>query len=107
MDGINVMVGIEQEPGSGGKESAQNTARNLAGFISEIVRPSGDKVTRAMPFSAQVNVNNVYLARGEWNNAYMNELTLFPNSKYKDQVDASSGAFTLLTNSGQKRAGVW
>ena len=107
MDGLGVKIGIEQEPGSGGKESAQNTVKNLRGFNVEVVRPTGDKAIRAMPLSAQVNVGNVYMAVGEWNNAYMNELTLFPNSKYKDQVDASSGAFTLLTFSGKGRIGVF
>ena len=28
----NYEVGIEQEPGSGGKESAENTVRNLVGY---------------------------------------------------------------------------
>jgi len=105
LDGPDVIAGVEQEPGSGGKESAENTVRNLAGFITEIVRPTGDKVTRALPFSAQVNIGNVYMRKAEWNKAYLNELILFPNSKYKDQVDASSGAFTILTQTG--RIGVW
>jgi len=107
VDGQNVIVGIEQEPGSGGKESAQNTVKNLAGYITEVVRPTGDKVTRAMPFSSQVNISNVYMLQAEWNRAYLNELQLFPNSKYKDQVDASSGAFTLLAFSDKGRVGVW
>ena len=96
-----------KEPGSGGKESAQNTVKNLAGYDVEVVRPSGDKAIRAMPFSSQVNMDNVYMAPGEWNKEYLNELTLFPNSKYKDQVDASSGAFTLLTFSQKSNIGVW
>ncbi len=102
-----IKIGVEQEPGSGGKESAQGTVKRLAGYDIEIVNPSGDKIVRAVPFSAQVNAANVYLAPGEWNNAYINELTLFPNSKYKDQVDASSGAFTLMTFSELGRIGVW
>ena len=105
MDGPDVIIGVEQEPGSGGKESAQNTARNLAGLMTEIVRPTGDKITRALPFSSQVNVHNVFMRKAEWNVTYLNELILFPNSKYKDQVDASSGAFTVLTQTG--RIGVW
>jgi len=107
MDTVKIKVGVEQEPGSGGKESAQNTVKNLRGFDVEVLRPSGDKVTRAMPFSAQVNIHNVYMVPAEWNTAYINELKLFPNSKYKDQVDASSGAFTLLTFSEKGRIGVF
>jgi len=106
VDGADVVVGVEQEPGSGGKESAETTVRNLRGFIVEVVRPTGDKALRAEPFSTQVNSSNVYLAPGEWNREYINELALFPNSKYKDQVDASSGAFTVLA-APRGRIGVW
>ena len=41
IDGVEVMVGIEQEPGSGGKESMENTVRNLRGFIVRVDKPSG------------------------------------------------------------------
>jgi len=97
MDGFDVLIAVEQEPGSGGKESAENTVRNLRGYVVEVVRPTGDKRTRAIPFSSQVNGGNVWLAEGEWNKVYVGELELFPNSRYKDQVDASSGAFTVLS----------
>lgn len=92
-----VVIGVEQEPGSGGKESAQATVRNLAGFMVRVDRPTGDKVLRADPFSVQVNAGNVMLAPGLWNRVYLEELQFFPFSKFKDQVDASSGAFTILS----------
>ena len=97
MDGKSVIVGVEQEGGSGGKESAENTARNLHGFRVKLDKPTGDKTTRADSFATQVNANNVSMLKSEWNNAYLNELAYFPDSTYKDQVDASSGAFKLLT----------
>lgn len=97
IDGKDVLVGIEQEPGSGGKESAENTTRMLAGFRVRIDRPVGDKVLRADPYSVQVNGGNVRLKQGLWNRAYLEELQFFPHSKYKDQVDSSSGAFSILT----------
>lgn len=92
----DVQVWMEQEPGSGGKESAENTVRNLAGFSVRKETVSGDKALRADPFSAQAAVGNVYLVAGDWNEAYLSELAAFPNGKYKDQVDASSGAFNKL-----------
>ena len=61
-------------------------------------RPTGDKVLRADPYSVQVNYGNVSLSPGEWNRAYLDELQFFPHGKWKDQVDASSGAFSLLTH---------
>ena len=97
MDGYKVFIGVEQEPGSAGKESAENTIKNLAGFVVRAERPTGDKAVRADPFSAQVNIRNVFMVAGNWNTAYIDELRYFPLSTYKDQVDASSGAFKMLT----------
>lgn len=105
MDGRKVEVGIEQEPGSGGKESAEATVKNLAGYKVTVDRPTGDKIYRADPFSVQVNYGNVYMLQGDWNTDYINELKYFPYSSYMDQVDASSGAFNLLNS--KKKARVW
>lgn len=92
----HVTIWQEQEPGSGGKESAENTVRNLAGFTIKTERVTGDKVTRAYPFAAQCEAGNVKLISGAWNGAYLDELTEFPNGKHDDQVDGSSGAFNKL-----------
>jgi len=96
-DGDKVDVWIEQEPGSGGKESAQATIRMLAGFHCEKENPVGDKAFRADPFSVQVNNGNVQLLRGDWNKDFKKELEGFPFGKLKDQVDASGAAFSKLT----------
>lgn len=96
MDGRSVHVFVEQEPGSGGLESAENTIRNLAGFIVKANRPTGDKALRADPYSSQVNGGNVSMVSGTWNKAFIDEHVLFPRGKYKDQVDAAAGAFAML-----------
>lgn len=96
LDGYAVKIGVEQEPGSGGKESAENTVKNLMGFTVEVDRPTGDKALRADPFAVQVNGNNVACVTSGWTQEYKKELKNFPNSKYKDQVDATSGAFSML-----------
>ena len=36
------------------------------------------------------------MLKGDWNHEYIEEHRLFPYSTYKDQVDASSGAFHNL-----------
>lgn len=97
LDGYHVRVYVEQEPGSGGKESAESTVRNLAGWTVEADRPTGNKELRAEPFAAQVQAGNVFLLAADWNRDYLNELEQFPNGPRKDQVDASSGAFSKLT----------
>ena len=102
-DGVDVRVFIEQEPGSGGKESAESTVRNLAGYIIKADRPTGDKIFRADPFSVQVNNGNVMLMRADWNKAFIDELRMFPFGTYKDQVDGGSGAFSMLTGKKEVR----
>lgn len=104
-DGRDTYVVVEQEPGSGGKESAESTIRMLAGYMVSADRPTGDKVYRADPYSVQVNRGNVWLMRGEWNKEFIDEHRYFPLGKYKDQVDSAAGAFNTLTS--PKRAGVW
>jgi len=102
-DGGFVRVYLEQEPGSGGKDSVQSSIRNLAGYSVEADKPTGDKIFRADPFSVQVNNGNVMLLRGDWNKAFKDELEMFPNGTYKDQVDAASAAFALLAKKKQVR----
>lgn len=100
-DGVNVKIFYEQEPGSGGKQSAEATTKNLTGFAAYADLPHGDKVYRADPFSVSVNSGQVSLLKGEWNKEYIEEFRFFPFSMYKDQVDASSGAYSKLTGSKQ------
>ena len=95
-----VSVGLEQAPGSGGKESAQGTIRNLAGFRVRADKPTGDKAARADPLSVQVNAGNFYIGLDERDPRaieFVAEMQFFPVSTYKDQIDAASGAFNILT----------
>lgn len=96
LDGRATPIWIEQEPGSGGKESAQNTVTQLAGWIARKEPVTGDKLTRAQSYAAQVQAGNVLLLRAHWNEAFLVEHHGFPTAKLKDQVDASSGAFNKL-----------
>jgi predicted phage terminase large subunit-like protein len=91
-----VQTWIEQEPGSGGKESAENSVRNLGGFSVFPDKVTGDKITRAEPYAAQVEGNNVMLVQAEWNRNFIDEHETFPAGKTKDIVDASAGAFMKL-----------
>ena len=96
--GERVSIWIEQEPGSGGKESALASIQLLAGYAVRSEPVTGDKQVRADPFAAQVEAGNVRLVRGRWNStAYLRELEAFPNGSHDDQVDTSSGAFNKLT----------
>lgn len=91
-----VDIYIEQEPGSGGKESAEATVRNLAGFNIYKDQPSGDKDTRLEPFAAQAEAGNITLIEGRWNRDYIEEMVAIPNSQFRDQADATAGGFNKL-----------
>src|SRR5690606_33765897 len=54
LDGQGCDIWTEIEGGSGGKESYEATVRNLSGFNIRGEHPTGDKVTRAEPYAAQV-----------------------------------------------------
>jgi predicted phage terminase large subunit-like protein len=82
---------------SGGKESAENTIRNLAGYNVIGHRPTGDKAVRAEPFAAQVQGGNVLLHAGPWQEDFIAEAESFPNGPHLDQIDAAAMAFNHLT----------
>lgn len=86
-------IWVEQEPGSGGLESAQRSIAMLAGFKAYKDKVTGDKETRAEPYAAQVQAGNVSLVKGAWIRDFLNEHETFPNGPYKDQVDSAAGAF--------------
>lgn len=97
-----VATRLPQDPGQAGKDQAQSFMKLLAGFNVKCIQESGDKVTRAEPFSAQwlglegMDKGNVDVLIAPWNEEYFNECENFPQSKFKDMVDASSSAFTEL-----------
>lgn len=103
--GERVAIWQEQEPGSGGKEQAQSQVLELEGFVVHTERVTGDKETRATPLASQAYGGNGYgqvkLVEGAWVEDFLSEITGFPRGKYKDQVDATAGAFNKLALHGQ------
>ncbi len=96
----NYKVWHEQEGGSGGKESAERTTRNLAGFGVHSERVTGEKTSRWYGWEAQLEAGNVFIVRDDWNRDFVNEHCAAPNGKHDDQIDAAVGAFMKL--SGKK-----
>ena len=102
LDGHDVPIWIEEEPGSSGKNTTDHYIRNvLRGFTVRGHRPTGPKDVRANPVSSQAEAGNVKLVRGVWIPEYLDELEAFgPDCSHDDQVDATSGAFAMLTRRG-------
>lgn len=95
-DGRGVRVSIPQDPGQAGKQQVLYLTRKLSGFVVESSPETGDKATRAAPVASQVNIGNVSIVSGSWNNVFLDELAGFPNGQKDDQVDAFSRAFGMV-----------
>lgn len=88
---------LPQDPGQAGKAQAESFALMLAGYDFSIQLESGSKQTRAEPMAALWQQGFFDIMAGEWNESYLNQLESFPESKYKDMVDAGSSAFNEIT----------
>ena len=101
-DGNRVKIGIEQDPGQAGVAEAESHVKRLAemGYNSAANAVRESKAVRVRPYSSMAQVGGVKLVRGAWNSAYLRELENYDGSKkcMADQVDASSGAFHMLTS---------
>ena len=90
-------VRMEQEPGSSGKSVIDQYQRlALAELDFAGVRSTGSKEARARPVAARAEAGQVFVRRGAWNTAFLDELCSFPSGAHDDQVDALSGAFAHL-----------
>lgn len=99
LDGVKVLVLLEQDPGQAGLFETAHYIRQLAGFNVRAVRKTASKLVAAGPASAQWSVGNVRVAVAPWTDAYLAELEAFPEAAHDDQVDATAGAFNHLANS--------
>lgn len=92
-DGKSCVHDIPQDPGQAGKDQIRSLVANLHGFKVYFSPESGDKVTRADPFSSQCQAGNVKLVKGPWVDEWLDEVTMFPNGR-KDRVDSTVRAYS-------------
>ena len=111
-DGRECRISLPQDPGQAGKAQAQYLVKQLAGYTAHATPESGDKTTRAEPLAAQAEAGNVAILetgdpdKDRWIEVFMDEITVFPGSKFKDQVDAAARAFgELIAGSSFSYAG--
>lgn len=97
-DSHNIIIGLEQDPGSAGVADISNYTRLLAGYQIRVAKPTKDKVTRAKPVSAQAEAGNIKVKRANWNEEFFTELENFGEDGigHDDIVDTLSGAFNEL-----------
>lgn len=106
-DGEHVRIFVEQEPGSGGKESAEFTIRGLSGYYIKAEKVTGSKIARAMPASAQVEAGNVYMVKAPWNRRFIQQGAAFPQGRLKDIIDAFCGGFNKLYKMKRHDINTW
>ncbi len=106
-DGVEVEQALPCDPASAGKFEAEDWLSTLIGFVVNVAKETGDKVTRAKvwssvfaPQTGQAH-GRFRILRGDWNGEYLSEIEDFPTPKvHDDQVDATSTAFRVLIEGG-------
>lgn len=103
MDGIFVQVVIPRDTAAGGKFAYAFTVQRLAeaGIATRPDVQSGhaNKLQKFQPFCSVSEAGLVYIVEAEWNDDYINELSMFAGgsrSLKDDQVDATSTCFKFL-----------
>jgi predicted phage terminase large subunit-like protein len=99
MDGPNVPIRMEQEPGSSGVNTIYHyRMRVLVGYDFDGIPSTGSKVERARPVAAAAHARNIKLYQGPWIRDFLDELHAFPQKGvHDDQVDMLSGAVRVLS----------
>lgn len=102
LDGKNVPIYMEQEPGSSGVNTIDTYRRTvLPGYSFYADKKTSNKIERAEPLSASAESHNVKIVRGDWNKDFLDEVSAFPNVKHDDMTDTASGAYAMLNNARQ------
>jgi predicted phage terminase large subunit-like protein len=107
VDGPDVAVIIEQEPGASGLQVLDYYRRhvlpdrNLRAF-----RPTGPKESRIAIVSSHVESGNLMLLRGNWISELLDEAELFPDG-HDDQLDSIAGAVAMLQQAGGRTRVRW
>jgi predicted phage terminase large subunit-like protein len=103
-DGFDVWVGMGQDPGAAGKIVISHYRDILKGFTLKPVVERGDKLRRSDPLASFCEGGRFFIIRGDWNEAFLEELTSFDGSGagFDDQVDSTTNAFNLMMRSNKQ-----
>ncbi|MEQ8716694.1 MAG: phage terminase large subunit [Acidimicrobiales bacterium] len=97
-DGRAVTILIEEGPAAG-KALVDHYKRNVVdGYTVHSVRPTDPKTVRAAPVASAAETGRVRIVAGGWNDAFLDEIVMFPDGAHDDQVDALTGAYGWLAS---------
>jgi predicted phage terminase large subunit-like protein len=114
IDGLEVPVLIEQEPGSSGKAVIEHYTNDVLPefrVAADMTAMSGEKkYVRAHPVLAAAEAGKVYYLKDQaWNDPFLDEFDNFPQestNEFDDQVDCLAMAYNYLTK-GKKASPSW
>jgi len=98
MDGYQVAIRIEEEGGASGKLTIGTFARMLRDYDFAGRRARGPKHGRWRRMVGAMERGNMYVVEGDWNQAFIRELTVLPGGTHDDQADAAAGAYAELVD---------
>ena len=89
-------------------EDASSGSQLIQVFNRELIplreiRPSKDKVTRAMPLAAGISAGKIVFPCAEFVDDILHEWRNFPNAKHDDTVDAATMAYDYLVRTNEPR----
>lgn len=95
-DGIDTIIGLPVD--LIGTPLMQELRRDpeMLPFPMYPVKEKGDKGTRAGAWQSRAAADQLRIVHASWNAEYVAECVAFPNSKWDDCVDATTGAYDLL-----------
>lgn len=96
-DGEGVIVGVEESLDA---KDAVNVIRQATKGRRLVrgIKTRGDKVARFSPLEPIFEAGNVNILKGDWNGAWLSEVSEFPSGKHDDQVDNLSAGYELMCN---------
>lgn len=96
-DGYRVEVRLPQDPGAAGKLQAEAMRQALQNRMVRVEPVQGDKMSRALGPALIASQSKIKLARGAWNDVFLDELCSFPRGRHDDIVDAFSDLIQELS----------
>ncbi len=97
MDGPEVAIWMEQEPGASGVTTIDTYAKLLAGYNFHGDPKHVDKPTRAAPVASIAQAGHFHILSGPWNEMFLDQHAAFPFGDHDDDVDSNSGWFAKVT----------
>jgi len=99
-----VPIRIERPAAEGGAYTAEAFYSAFPGRDLEFRTPKGSKPARAQPVAVSGEAGRWHVVEGPWDqDAFWDEVDLFPDGEHDDQVDGTAHAYNLLAPNSRSR----